>query len=166
MAPAPPRAITFATGAENGGYHRFAIQLKAALEKKGLKVTLRPSRCDTIENFQLLAAPSSGVSVAFGEGGVERYYEGDKSSICGLGSVFYEPLWIFYRKDAKFESLADMKHLKVAIGKDGSGTQLTTKALLYANGIPEENWVRKGSTDAIKEPSRRTEPGRCSSSCR
>ncbi len=149
VAPAPPRAITIATGSENGGYHRFGVQLKAALEKKGLKVTLRPSH-GTIENLQLLADRSSGVSVAFAQGGVERYYDGEKNAICGLGSLFYEPLWIFYRKEVKVQTFADLKRLKVAIGKDGSGTQTTTKALLTENGIPKENWVRKGSTDAVK----------------
>ena len=38
----------------------------------------------------------------------------------------------------------------MAIGKDGSGTQRTTKALLTENGIPQDNWVHKGSTDAVK----------------
>jgi uncharacterized protein len=149
VAPAPPRAITIATGSENGGYHRFGIQLKAALEKKGLKVTLRPSN-GTIENLQLLADRASGVSVAFGQGGVERYYEGDKSAVCGLGSLFYEPLWIFYRREAKVQTFADMKRLKVAIGKDGSGTQMTSMALLSASGFSKDNWFRKGSIDAVK----------------
>ncbi|MCX6922785.1 MAG: C4-dicarboxylate ABC transporter substrate-binding protein, partial [Verrucomicrobia bacterium] len=84
VAPPPPREITISTGAETGGYHRFGLQLKAALEKKGLKVNLRPSG-GTIENLKLLSDPSNGVSVAFGQGGAERFYEGEKDGIRALG---------------------------------------------------------------------------------
>lgn len=147
--PAPPRQITIATGAENGGYHRFGMQLKTALEKKGLKVTLRPT-AGTIENLKLLSDNSSGVSVAFGQGGAEQFYEGDKDTICGLGSLFYEPLWIFYRRDCNLTNFSDFKRLKVAIGKNDSGTQMLSKVLMRENNIPESSWVSIGSTDAIK----------------
>ncbi|MEI7728944.1 MAG: TAXI family TRAP transporter solute-binding subunit [Verrucomicrobiota bacterium] len=149
VTPPPPRAITIATGSEKGGYHRFGIQLKAALEKKGLTVTLRPS-AGTIENLKLLSDDNSGVSVAFGQGGAERFYDGDKDTICALGSLFYEPLWFFYRNDSGFTNIADLKHLKVAIGKKGSGTQMLSEVLLRENNIPESSRVGIGSTEAIK----------------
>ncbi len=149
VAPAPPREITIATGSETGGYHRFGMQLKAALEKKGLKVNLRPSG-GTIDNLKLLNDPQSNVSVAFGQGGAERFYEGDTEEIYGLGSLFYEPLWFFYRKECQLNSFSDLKRVKVAIGKAGSGTQMLSKVLLRENGIPETNWVALGSAEAIK----------------
>jgi len=147
--PAPPRELTIATGAENGGYHRFGEHLQAALEKNGLRVKLRPSN-GTIANLDLLSHADSGVSVAFAEGGAERFYEGDKTHIRGLGSLFYEPLWVFCRKDAKMAVFADLKRLKVAIGRNGSGTQMLSKVLLRENNIPESSWVPLGSEDAIK----------------
>ena len=149
VAPPPPREITLATGAENGGYHRFGTQLKVALEKKGLRVNLRPSN-GTIENLQLLHDPAAGVSVAFGQGGAERFYEGDKTGIRALGSLFYEPLWFFYRKDSHLSSFADLKRMKVAIGKNGSGTQMLSKILLTENKIPEACWVPVGSSEAVQ----------------
>jgi len=149
VAPPPPHSITIATGAENGGYHRYGLRLKAALEKKGLKVTIRPT-AGTIENLKLLSDPQSGVSVAFGQGGTERFYNGDKDDVRGLGSVFYEPLWVFYRKSANLESFSDLKRVKVAMGKNGSGTQMLSEVLLRENNIPTNCWVRLGSTDAIK----------------
>lgn len=149
VAPPAPHEITIATGAENGGYHRFGMELKAALEKKGLKVNLRPSN-GTIENLGLLSDPKSGVTIAFGEGGTERYYDGDVSHVRALGSLFYEPLWFFYRKDCNLTNFSDLKHVKVAIGKNGSGTQMLSKVLLRENNIPESQWVCIGSSDAIK----------------
>jgi hypothetical protein len=149
VAPPPPREITIATGSENGGYHRFGIQLKAALEKKGMKVTLR-STAGTIDNIKLLSDPQSGVTVAFGQGGAERYYDGDKEHIRGLGSLYYEPFWIFYRKDIGLTNFSGLKHMKVAIGKPGSGTRMLSETLLREDKIPENNWVPIGSTDAVK----------------
>lgn len=148
VAPPPPREITVATGSENGGYHRFGLQLKAALEKKGLKVNLRPS-AGTIDNLKLLSDPASGVSVGFGQGGAERFFEGDIDEIRSLGSLFYEPLWFFYRKDCHLTNLTDLKRLKVAIGKNGSGTQMLSKVLLRENNIPETSWVPLGFTEAV-----------------
>jgi len=148
VAPPPPREITIATGAETGGYHRFGLQLKTALEKKGLKVNLRPSG-GTIENLKLLSDPSNRVSVAFGQGGAERFYEGEKDAIRALGSLFYEPLWIFFRKDCNLVSFADLKHLKVAIGRTGSGTMMLSKVILRESNIPETSWVPIGSAEAV-----------------
>jgi len=148
VSPPPPREITIATGSENGGYHRFGLQLKAALEKKGLKVKLRSSG-GTIENLGLLSDPKSGVTVAFGQGGAERFYEGEKEDIRGLGSLFYEPLWFFYRKDSGLKTIGDLKRLKVAIGKNGSGTQMLSKVLLTENRIPKSSWVPIGFAEAV-----------------
>ena len=149
VAPPPPREITIATGSENGGYHRFGIQLKSALEKQGMKVTL-VTTAGTIENIRLLTSSTSSVSVAFGQGGAERFYEGDKEGVCALGSLFYEPLWVFYRKEAGLTNFSDLKHLKVAAGKLGSGTRMLSEVLLRENGIPQSNWVSVGSSDAVK----------------
>ena len=148
VAPPAPREITIATGSEQGGYHRLGLQLKAALERKGLRVNLRPS-AGTIENFNLLSDPGSPVSVAFGQGGAERFYEGEKEGIRGLAGLFYEPLWIFFRKEAQMKTLGDLKHMKVAIGRDGSGTQMLSRTLLRENNIPESSWVPIGFKDAF-----------------
>jgi uncharacterized protein len=149
VAPPPPREVTIATGSEVGGYHRFGIQLKAALEKKGLKVNLR-STAGTIENLKLLTDPASQVSIAFGQGGAERFYDGDKEEIRALGSLFYEPFWIFCRKDANITNFTDLKRMKVAIGKNGSGTQMLSKVLLTENNIPESCWVPIGFSEAVQ----------------
>jgi TRAP-type uncharacterized transport system substrate-binding protein len=149
VAPPPSHEITIATGSETGGYHRFGMELKDKLEKQGMKVTLKPT-AGTIENLQLLTDPASKVTVAFGQGGAERFYEGDKEGIRALGSLFYEPLWFFYRKDCNLTNFGDLKKMKVAIGKNGSGTQMLSKVLLKENNIPESCWVTIGSADAVQ----------------
>jgi TRAP-type uncharacterized transport system substrate-binding protein len=149
VAPPPPREITVATGSESGGYHRFGQQLKAALEKKGLKVNLQATG-GTIDNLKLLNDPASKVTVAFAQGGADQFYDGDKEDIRALGSLFYEPLWIFYRKECNLTNFGEVKHLKVAIGRNGSGTQNLSKVLLRENNIPETNWVAVGSSEAVE----------------
>jgi uncharacterized protein len=149
VAPAPSREITIATGAENGGYHRFGQRLQAALEKKQLKVTIR-STGGTIENLKLLQDPRSGVSVAFGQGGSERYYDGETDRVRALGSLYYEPLWIFYRKDSQLASFGDLRKMKIAVGRNGSGTQVLAKLVLAENNIPESVGVPIGFDEAVK----------------
>lgn len=149
VAPPPPRSITIATGSEAGGYHRLGLQLKDALEKKGLQVTLKPT-AGTIENLKLLSDPTSGIKIAFGQGGAERFFDGNLDEIRGIGSVFYEPLWFFYRKDCTVNTFSDLKRYKTAIGKPGSGTQMLSKVLLRENNIPEECWVSLGFNEAIQ----------------
>ena len=47
-------------------------------------------------------------------------------------------------------NFSDLKRVKVAIGKNGSGTQMLSKVLLKENSIPESSWVNVGSSDAVK----------------
>jgi TRAP-type uncharacterized transport system substrate-binding protein len=49
--------------------------------------------------------------------------------------MYQEPIWLIARQSVKFDRLADLHGLRVAIGSDHSGTQSVTKALLEVNGI-------------------------------
>jgi len=56
-----------------------------------------------------------------------------------LASLFYEPLWVFHRKEQPVEYLFDLQGKRVAIGEDGSGTQALALQLLKANQIIQDN---------------------------
>jgi hypothetical protein len=56
-----------------------------------------------------------------------------------LGSLFFEPLWIFHRNDLAVRRIPDMKGLRVAVGKEGSGTKILTMRLLKLNGVNSKN---------------------------
>src|SRR5207244_9600773 len=94
IGPAPPRKIVMATGVESGMYHRYARRYIEILQRAGVKVEERMT-AGAAENFELLRNPKSGIDVAFMQGGVAPTPPPD--GIVMLASVYYEPLWIFYR---------------------------------------------------------------------
>jgi hypothetical protein len=56
-----------------------------------------------------------------------------------LGSLFFDPLWIFYRKDLALRRIPDLKGLRLAVGEEGSGTKILTMHLLKLNGVDSQN---------------------------
>jgi len=52
-----------------------------------------------------------------------------------LGSLFYEPLFIFYRAGAPIRLLSQLRGRRIAIGPERSGTHALALALLKANGF-------------------------------
>src|SRR5260370_24057029 len=85
------------------------------------------------ENLALLHNPHSGVSVALVQGGIMNAE--DSSELESLGTVFYEPLWLFRRREAAGGGLDGLRGKKIAIGPDRSGTQALTLELLKRHGI-------------------------------
>jgi hypothetical protein len=67
------------------------------------------------------------------QGGLAGDIETD--GLISLGSLFYEPLYIFYRNPTPINKLSQLRGRRVAIGPEGSGTRALALALLKANGI-------------------------------
>jgi hypothetical protein len=55
--------------------------------------------------------------------------------LVSLGSLFYEPLAIFYRSADPVDRLSQFSGKRLAIGAEGSGTRALALTLLKANGI-------------------------------
>lgn len=60
--------------------------------------------------------------------------EEDKKGIEALASIYYEPIWLFYKKDLPLLSVYDLNRKKVAVGEKGSGTLPLAQTLLNVNG--------------------------------
>src|SRR5947207_5730294 len=136
IGPAPPRKIVMATGAESGMYHRNARRYIEILGHAGVKVEERMT-AGAAENFDLLRNPKSSVDVAFMQGGVAPSPPPD--GIVMLASLYYEPLWIFYRGTETLTQLNQLRGKRIAVGTPGSGTRAFIVPLLAANGIDERN---------------------------
>lgn len=135
----PPREFVFATGREDGAYHVFALEYQEHLAAKGYTMTLLP----TSGSVEILERLQDGQAmVGFVQGGTAQAV--DTSGLRSLGSVLYEPLWIFYRKDAAATPpvyLKDMQGWRIAVGEPGSGSAPLARQLLEENGITEETSV-------------------------
>jgi hypothetical protein len=69
--------------------------------------------------------------------------------LVSLGSLYFEPLWIFHQKDLTLNLLSDLKGLRVAVGEEGSGTKVLTMQLLGLNGITAKS-TRLLSYDSVQ----------------
>jgi len=136
VGPAPPREIVLATGSSTGAYSDFGARYAAILARNGITVRLK-NTSGSIENLKLLEADSSRVDLAFVQGGLASSAKID--SLMTLGSLFFEPLWIFHNKQISPKQLGDLKGVKVAVGTEGSGTRRLVAELLQLNGLGPQN---------------------------
>jgi TRAP-type uncharacterized transport system substrate-binding protein len=139
--PNPPRRVTLATGVAQGAYAEFGQRYAEKLKRHGISVELRNTQ-GAAENLALLRDAASGVDIAFVQGGAGESPDGD-TALQSLGSMFYEPVWLFYRSDSAerltkkptLDSLAQLDGWRVNIGAMGSGVPHLAKQLLDANRI-------------------------------
>ncbi|MCX7172206.1 MAG: ABC transporter substrate-binding protein [Proteobacteria bacterium] len=137
--PAPPQQIIFSSGGEGGAYQSFAARYKDVLARYDIQLVEKPS-AGSLENLQRLRDETFAVDAAFIQGGTGR--ADDSDTLVSLGSLFYEPLWIFYRaglaKDlpsGELDRLSQLRGQRLAIGVPGSGTHKLAMEMLEANGI-------------------------------
>jgi TRAP-type uncharacterized transport system substrate-binding protein len=115
----PPRSIVMATGAKGGANYELGIRYQEILARAGVTLKLRPT-AGSLENLALLRDPQSGVSVGFIQGGTTSKKESPQ--LASLGTLFYEPLWLFYRREIG-EGLQALRGRRMSIGPQGSGTR-------------------------------------------
>ncbi len=134
--PAPPKAITIATGDPQGAYYAFGQKYRAILSQYGITLNVLSTK-GSVENLELLRKAEKGVDIAFVQGGV-----GDPATIPelrSLASLYYEPLWIFHRSKTSAKGLIDFLGKRITVGQEGSGTRALAMLLLKENGIVEDN---------------------------
>ncbi len=167
LKPAPPRKVVLATGPEQGAYAEFGKRYAQELARYGITVELR-STAGAAENLRLLRDPSSGVDLAFVQGGAgDALYAVDEADsnagLVALGNLFYEPVWVFYREAAvrreaprageaaALTRLTQLKGLRVNIGAVGSGAANLVTKLLHANRIEQNDLtlMRLAPTPAV-----------------
>ena len=136
VAPAPPRTLIMATGSPEGAYFTSGKSYKEVLAKEGVSLELK-NTSGSVENLRLLEAKEAGVDVAFVQGGLQALAEKDK--LVALASLFFEPMWIFYRAGVSIEKVSDLQRLRLAVGPEGSGSKVLTLQMLDLNGINEAN---------------------------
>ena len=140
--PPPPRTIVIASGGKNGAYFRYAQEYAKELLKEGLSVEVRET-AGSVENLQLLGQDSSGVAVAIVQSGVGSPEE--VQHLYALGSLYREPLWVFYRDDKRLERISQLAGKRIGVGPPGSGTYAIARQLLAVNGLIESNSSQENS---------------------
>jgi len=143
--PPPPKSLRIATGGKEGAYYAFAQRYARLLARDGITLEV-VSTAGSVENLDLLK--KGEVSLALVQGGCAT--DADREQLQSLGSLFLEPVWVFYRKPTIIKRLSVLKGKRAAVGAAGSGTHLLAKQLLAADGVTETNatLLREGLAQA------------------
>jgi len=174
--PTPPKQLRIATGGADSTYYAFAQRYAKILATNQVTLEIVPTS-GSRENLQLLE--SGAVDVAFVQGGTtllrktaeagtdnteEEEEDASQAGLRSLGSVFYEPVWLFYRdphaksgnaadeeqrgqsgnkgtssRHRPIERLSQLKGKHIAVGARGSGIRSLAVRLLRANEIETYN---------------------------
>ena len=166
--PMPPKRVVLATGPAQSAYDEIGKKYAAYLADFGIEVVLKPTEGSSA-NLNLIR--SGEADLGFVQGGSSNSKPDDEDSLESLGSLFAEPVWLFYREDSAnrllgkggtLTALTQLKGWRVNVGTEGSGVPSLMAKLLDSNKIeadgiklskldqtPATMALLAGETDAI-----------------
>ena len=130
--PAPPDTLTITAGPEGSIFWNHAKKYQEILARNDVELKILPSQ-GSLENLRRLADEEFEVDVGFVLVGVSTGKEVE--GLVSLGSMFHQPILVYYRDGVKLTRLSELRGKRVAIGIEGSGARFFALALLKANGI-------------------------------
>lgn len=159
LQPQPPNTVSLATGPEGSAYENFGKRYAKALAEKGITVELIAT-AGSSENLHLLR--SGKADVAFVRGGSVDVEADEAAGLQSLGALYYEPLWLFYRKNLQpknastdklgpIAALTALSRLRIDVGPEGSGVAEIMTKLFKANKLDESrlNLSHLSQQDAV-----------------
>lgn len=135
----PPRSFTIVTGLQNSASYKAAQNYQRIARDNDFYVKIIPVE-DSVRRLDMLL--SGEAQVGFIPGGVATGLKTDE--LRTLASVYYEPLWIFYRRelspDRTIDDLRQLRGLRVAFGPGNVGTERLARFLLDLNGLTDKDF--------------------------
>ena len=150
--PAPPNKVMMATGT-GGSYKVLGEKYQHYFKRRGIHLELVETH-GSKENLQHLIDRQDPIQAAFVQGGMIA--SDNLSGVESLGSVDYEPVWMFYRKNAFNESIhvsdRDIAKLRINIGAAGSGTRTQALNIFKLNGLNGDapNLLGLGNAEGVQ----------------
>lgn len=135
--PRVPRRIVILAGPSGSSYFEYAERYGESLREKGLAAEVVETE-GSLENLTRLAAEGRA-AVGFAQAGVETELEGDQDleGLVSLGSVAFEPIWIFHREGQHVRQIRDFEGMRLGLGRRGGGSRAITELLLLQNGLAD-----------------------------
>lgn len=141
--PTPPKRVTLATGPAQSAYAEFGKRYAKGMAAYGIEVQLVPSE-GAAQNLEWLT--QGKVDLGFVQGG-SGALDVSQTGLLALGSLFVEPVWLFYRvdaarkvtKDSTLHTLSELKGLRMNVGTVGSGVPSLIHKLFDANQLDERS---------------------------
>ena len=140
--PATPKVVDLYAGPEGSTYFEYAQAYTEYLADRGITVRIHETS-GSMENLRLLAGEEKPAA-AFALSGVDKLLDSSEGieSLESLGSLSFQPFWLFVRAGLETTDPVEFAGLKVALGPtEHDGRALATLVL-------RENGVR----DQIEEP--------------
>ena len=135
--PFPPREVTLAVGQPGSMYEQLGQRYQAYFAREGVNLKLI-NTAGSRESILEAEDVGSPINAGFLLGGIA--HKGDFPRLASLGSVQYLPLWFFYRgkQFTGSDAVSYFRGKPIAIGLEGSGTEMLLTRILAMRGITIE----------------------------
>ena len=131
--------LKIAVGGTSGAYFDYAKRYQQNVQAEGVSLEI-VSVAGSVEALQTVKEGKADLALVQGGVAHSTLPDAEEQGLHSIASLFYEPLWVFYRKE-----LGDVSHLnalrgkRLSTGKQGSGTQVLVSQLLTDNDITKDN---------------------------
>lgn len=147
----PQRRIRLAAGAEGSSEYRFAQRYSEILKREGVDLELVATR-GALDNLARLQDPKGNVDAALIEGGSTTTAQSPQ--LVSLGTLYYRPVWVFYRGHMPRPGEPWPPTLRVALGPEGGMPASLTRRLLLETGAAFDATdlrllTREAATDSL-----------------
>ena len=134
LKPFPFTGISIATSYKGWDWYQFGEGAISLLKERGINLEV-VATSGTIENAEELNDPKSKVNAGFVY--AAALSKDQQKGLYSLGSISYDPVWIFYRNELanKITTIQDLSKYKVSLPPKKSGSYILTKKLFQTNGI-------------------------------
>jgi TRAP transporter TAXI family solute receptor len=132
----PSKEFTIATGHQGGAYYAYAQEFQRRFAEQGYTLNIRET-AGGVETIDLLEKGEADVGFVQNT----TVATSEDSQLTTLAALYYEALWIFYRKDLGIEPnrISDLQGLRINIVETGSSSYIATLGLLNMNGVNSDN---------------------------
>jgi TRAP-type uncharacterized transport system substrate-binding protein len=141
LRPGVPKKVTILAGLEGSRSHHMAERYAKYVEAHGIgaDVVVTAGSGEVLNRF----AESGRPMVGFLQSGVEREVGEGKppETLQSLGSLYFEPVWLFVRTDSGIEDIPDLEGKRVYLGQAGSDARAAVLGLfrVYDLSAPPES---------------------------
>lgn len=129
LQPFPDRHIYIGSSYQGGDWYQMAEASAKFLSEKGLDGQVVVTK-GAVDNVNRLIDPADPVNAAYTYG--ITLDEAQRERVVSLGSISYEPIWVFYRKSrtGTLDNLRDLLRHRVALGPKGSGSYAVASKIM------------------------------------
>ncbi|MEU1709050.1 TAXI family TRAP transporter solute-binding subunit [Streptomyces sp. NPDC005706] len=153
----PSGTIVFSTGTSRGVYEEYGQRLRNEMAKDmpGLKVKLLNS-AGSQQNVQRVVDGHADFTIAAADavGTYERRHPGSSGRLRGVARLYDDYVQLIVPRDSDVDSVADLRHKRVATGLPDSGVRLIADRVLRAAGIDPHKDITPVSDGIDVGPSR------------